>query len=318
MSTLEPDRRATSTTLTLTGTTAAMSGNEYAAIFTNTLGSATSSPATLGVNQTVPTVQSGPTAGAITFGTPLSGVPLTGGGVVVGSTAIPGTWAITSPAGSAVPSAGMVQATATFTPTDAVSYTTVTAQVTVQVNKATPSVFLLPHALTYGQTLGNTPLLATARGRDGALLAGGTVIIQNAKFKPNAGRVTETVSYVPGDSADYNIVTETITVTVNKAHPKLSATVKTRKPAGGKAMSVLLVGLQPGAKEQLVVQNSHGKTQTVVKFTARGSSATINIKLTGAHHRRLAKGNYRVVIVQSATSNTYAGSSSVRKFKIVK
>ncbi len=191
--------------------------------------------------------------------------------------------------------------------------------ITVQVNKATPYLTTLSKPLTYGQALSSTPLLINAFvRRGGAQLRGGSIVIQNSKFKPNAGKVTETVSYIPADSADFNSVTETIVVTVNKAHPKLSATVKTRKPVGGKAMSVLLTGLQKGAREQLVVQNSHRKTQTVVRFVAKGATLTINIKLTGAHRRRLGKGNYRVVIVQSATSNTYAGSSSVRKFKIVR
>ena len=122
---------------------------------------------------------------------------------------------------------------------------------------------------------------------------------------------------MPADSADYNVVTETITVTVNKAHPQLSATVKTRNPTGGKVISVLLDRLQPGAKEQLGLQNGRGKTQTVLR-SSPGVQVTVSMRLTGAHHHRLAKGNYRVVIVQSATSNTYAGSSSVRKFKIVK
>jgi hypothetical protein len=316
--TFAPIPGATSTTLALNAVTGAMNGNQYEAIFTNTLGSATSNAATLGVGHTVPTVQSGPSAGAITFGTPLSGVPLSGGNVTVGSTTIPGTWTFVTPPGSTVLPAGLQPETATFIPTDTGSYTSVTAPVQVEVDKATPSVFILPGHLTYGQTLANTPLLATARSRNGAVLAGGVTVIQNAKFKPNAGAVAETVSYIPADSADYNAVTETITVLVNKAHPKLTAVVATRKPAGGKAMSVLLTGLQPGAKEQLVVQNSRGKTQTVFKFTARGSSQTISIKLTGAHHRRIAKGNYRVVIVQGATSNTYAGSSAARKFKIVK
>ena len=142
--------------------------------------------------------------------------------------------------------------------------------------------------------------------------------MQNSRFKPNAGTVTETVTYVPADSADFNIVTVNIRVTVKKAHPRLSATIRTKKPAGGKLVSVMLTGLQPGAREQLVVQNSHGKTQTVLRFVARGSTVTVNIKLTGARHRRLARGNYRVVIVQNATSNTFAGSSSARKFKIVR
>ena len=118
------------------------------------------------------------------------------------------------------------------------------------VNKATPFVSVASKPITYGQTLGSTPLLVTAAvTRGGAPLRGGTNIVQNSRFKPNAGTVTETVTYVPTDSADFNIVTVNIRVTVKKAHPKLSATIRTKKPAGGKLVSVTLTGLQPGARE---------------------------------------------------------------------
>ena len=310
--TWNPVAGATSTTLTLTGVTGSMNNSQYEAIFTNSLGSATSNPATLAVNHTNPTATA-PTASAITFGQTLGSSTLSGG-----AASVPGTWSFDNP--SQAPSAGtLLNVPITFTPSDTGSYNPVHDFITVQVNKATPYLTTLSKPLTYGQALSSTPLLINAFvRRGGAQLRGGSIVIQNSKFKPNAGKVTETVSYIPADSADFNSVTETIVVTVNKAHPKLSATVKTRKPVGGKAMSVMLTGLQKGAREQLVVQNSHRKTQTVVRFVAKGATLTINIKLTGAHRRRLGKGNYRVVIVQSATSNTYAGSSSVRKFKIVR
>jgi len=310
--TWNPVPGATSTTLTVPNLTGAMNNYQYEAIFTNALGSATSNAAVLAVNHVNPTVTP-PTASAIAYGQTLGNATLSGG-----TSSVHGTWSFANP--SQTPSAGtLTDVPVIFTPTDTSSYNVVPATVTVQVNKDTPYVAVLSKPLTYGQALGSTTLLVTAAvTRGGAPLHGGSTIIQNQKFKPNAGTVTETVSYIPADSADFNIVTETIRVRVNKAHPKLSAVVKTRKPAGGKAMSVALAGLQKGAKEQLVVQNSHGKTQTVLRFVARGSTATVNIKLTGSHHRRLGKGNYRVVIVQGATSNTYAGFSSVRKFKIVR
>jgi len=308
---------ATSTTLTLTGTTAGMSGNEYEAIFTNTLGSATSNAVTLGVGQTVPTVQSGPTAGPITFGTPVSGVPLTGGSVVADSTAIPGTWSITTPLGSTVPSAGSSMVTAIFTPTDAASYATVTAQVTVQVNKATPYVSILSKPLTYGQAIGNTPLIVNAAVSRGAVpLRGGSTVIQHARLKPNAGKVTETVSYIPSDSADYNIVTENITVTVKRAHPKLAANVLTRKPIGGKLLTVRVTGTIRGAKDTIVVLNARGRAILAKHFVASGSTKTVSFKLIGTNRKHLPKGHYRIVLVQGSTANYLAGSSPQKRFTI--
>jgi hypothetical protein len=311
-STWNPVSGATSTTLTLPSVTGSMNNNEYEAIFTNSAGSATSNAALLAVDHAIPRVTP-PTASAITFGQTLASSTLSGG-----TASVPGTWSFVSP--SSVLTAGTdASIPVIFTPTDTSSYDTVPEMVSVTVSKATPYVTSVTKPLTYGQTLGNTQLILSAYAvRGGAQLRGGTVVIQNSTFKPNAGKVTETVSYIPADSLDYNVVTETITVTVNKAHPKLSTTVRTHTPTGGKLISVLLSGLQKGAKETLVVQNSHGRTQTVLHFVAKGASETVTIKLVGSHHGRLAKGNYRLVITQGGTSNTYAGSSSVRKFKIVK
>ena len=61
---------ATSTTLTITGTTNAMSGNKYEAVFTNTAGSATTTAATLTVNagNGAPTITTNPTNLTVTAG----------------------------------------------------------------------------------------------------------------------------------------------------------------------------------------------------------------------------------------------------------
>jgi hypothetical protein len=59
---------ATSTTLTLNNVTAAMSGYEYEAIFTNSAGSATTSAATLTVNAVAPIITSNPSNQTVTAG----------------------------------------------------------------------------------------------------------------------------------------------------------------------------------------------------------------------------------------------------------
>jgi len=82
--TWNPVPGATSATLTLIGTTASMSGNEYEAIFTNGLGSATSSAATLTVNGalavapaviTQPSSQTATAGSTVTFSAAASGTP---------------------------------------------------------------------------------------------------------------------------------------------------------------------------------------------------------------------------------------------------
>jgi len=307
-----PVAGATSTTLALNAVTGSMNNNEYEAIFTNSLGSTTSNPAVLLVGHTNPTVTP-PTAGTITFGQPLGSSTLSGG-----TSSVPGTWSFLNPS-TALGAGTYTNVPVIFTPNDTASYNVVPSTVTVTVNQATPFVTVVSNPITYGQTLGNTPLLFSASvTRGGAPLRGGSSIIQNARFKPNAGTVTETVTYIPADGADFNIVTTTTRVKVLKAHPKLSATIRTRKPSGGKLVSVLLSGMTRGAKETFVIQNRHGRTQTVLRFSARGGTQTVNIKLIGSHRRGLAKGNYRVVLVQGATGNYLACSSSARKFKIVK
>lgn len=87
----------------------------------------------LTVNQAPTTVSAWPTASAITSGQALSASTLTGG-----SASVAGTFAWTAP--STVPATGTDSESVTFTPTDAVDYTTVQGSVAVVVNPATPQI----------------------------------------------------------------------------------------------------------------------------------------------------------------------------------
>jgi hypothetical protein len=71
---------ATSTTLTFT-TTAAQNGNQYRAVFTNSVGSATTTAATLTVNS-APTITSNPTNQSVSAGQPVSFTAAAGGNPV--------------------------------------------------------------------------------------------------------------------------------------------------------------------------------------------------------------------------------------------
>jgi hypothetical protein len=91
--------------------------------------------------------------------------------------------------------------------------------VTVTVNKATPTVSAWPtaSAITYGQTLASSTLSG------GTASVGGTFAWTTSSTAPGAGAPSESVTFTPTDATDYNTVAGSITLTVNKATPTVSA-----------------------------------------------------------------------------------------------
>jgi CSLREA domain-containing protein len=81
----------------------------------------------LAISKVTPTVATWPAASPITYGQTLASSLLTGG-----SASVAGSFAFTTP--TTVPSSGTSSQSVTFTPTDAVDYTTVTGSVSVTVN----------------------------------------------------------------------------------------------------------------------------------------------------------------------------------------
>src|SRR4029077_5137109 len=88
---------------------------------------------------------------SIAVGTALSATQLNA------TASVPGSF-VYNPASGTLLGAGANQTlSVTFTPTDAVDYTTATATVSITVNKATPIItWATPAAITYGTTLGST------------------------------------------------------------------------------------------------------------------------------------------------------------------
>jgi hypothetical protein len=164
------------------------------------------------VTKATPTVSAWPAAGAITYGQTLASSTLTGG-----TASVPGAFAWTT--ASTAPGAGTATQSVTFTPSDATDYNTAAGQVSVTVKKATPTVSAWPaaSAISYGQTLASSTLTGGTASVPGAFAwtAPGTT--------PGAGTPSESVTFTPTDTTDYNAVTGSVAVTVNKATPTVSA-----------------------------------------------------------------------------------------------
>jgi hypothetical protein len=170
------------------------------------------------VNKATPTVSGWPAASAITYGQTLASSTLSGGTASAGTVSVSGTFAWTM--STTVPAMGISSQGVTFTPTDATDYNTVAGSVSVTVNKATPTVTAWPtaSAITYGQTLASSPLSG------GAASVSGTFAWTTPTIVPSAGTPSESVTFTPTDTTDYNTATGSVSMTVNAALPTVTVT----------------------------------------------------------------------------------------------
>jgi CSLREA domain-containing protein len=150
-----------------------------------------------------------PTASAITYGQPLSASMLSGG---VASVA--GSFAFAFPL--TVPGAGTQSESVTFTPTSS-SYSPVSQNVSVLVNKATPTVtWPTASPINSGQMLSASTLSGgSAVSPITAAVVQGKFAFTSPSTKPPAGTNPQPVMFTPTDTTDYNTVTSTVSVTVN-------------------------------------------------------------------------------------------------------
>jgi photosystem II stability/assembly factor-like uncharacterized protein len=158
-----------------------------------------------------------------------------------------------SPAAGAVLAAGAHTLTATFTPADSKAYTSATASVTLQVNRATPVVaWAQPAGVALGSTLGAAQLNATVAGIDGTAVytpAAGTVL-----DAPGARRLSMT--FTPTDAANYSTATATVTLWVLAPLTTTAYNWKPVKIIGGGTMTGLY--LHPGETGLMYVRTNVG------------------------------------------------------------
>jgi alpha-tubulin suppressor-like RCC1 family protein len=84
---------------------------------------------------------------------------------------------------------------------------------TLTVNKATPTITVAPTAtpIVYGQTLAFSTL------SEGSASVPGTFAFTTPSTAPSVGMATQSVTFTPSDTANYNTATTSVSVTVNQA-----------------------------------------------------------------------------------------------------
>ncbi len=175
----------------------------------------TTATTTLTVTQVTPTVEWTKPA-SIAYGTALSAKQLDA------TASVPGTFAY-SPALGTVLTAGTQTLSATFTPTDATDYATVTVSTTVTVNKVIPTVtWAAPAAISFGTALSATQLNAVATGAGGVTLPGKYTYSPAAGTVLAAGSYTLKVTFQPTDATDYYSGSASATLVVNQVVSKIT------------------------------------------------------------------------------------------------
>ena len=140
---------------------------------------------------------------------------LSGDAAFSGATAsVEGSFAFANPSAAV----GTSSQNVIFTPTDTVNYNTVTRSVSVTVNKATPTITLIPTAtpIAYGQTLA----FSTLSG--GVASVAGAFAFTTPSTAPSVGTAPQSVTFTPTETANYNTVTTNVNVIVNRANPTIT------------------------------------------------------------------------------------------------
>src|ERR1700733_10345 len=154
----------------------------------------------------------------IQYGAALSDVELDA------TASVPGNF-VYSPAAGTVLQAGTQKLTATFTPSDTVTYKTVTSSVQLTVTQATPVITWAPLSpIQEGRALGAVQLNATANvpGTLSYSPAMGTVL--------PAGTQQLTATFTPSDTTDYEPITAHDSLTITAAPPS-APTITWKTPA---------------------------------------------------------------------------------------
>ena len=238
----------------------------------------------------------------VTYGTALGAAQLDA------TTTVPGTFLYSQPAGTVL-SAGAGQVlSVTFTPTDTVDYSSVTATVTINVDRATPLLaWANPADITYGTAPGATQLDAT------------TTVPGSFVYTPAAGTVlsagagqTLSVTFTPTDTSDYNSVTTTATINVLRA--QLSVVAADKSMNYGSSVSALtdtITGFVNGDQAG-VVSGSPGLSTSASGASHPGSYA-INVNVSGlsATNYSFAAKNGTLTIGRATPTITWAKPTDI-------
>jgi alpha-tubulin suppressor-like RCC1 family protein len=288
----------TNPTLIILPLTIAESGN-YSVVVSNLYGAVTSNIASLTVNKATPIITVIPTATSIGYGQTLAFSTLSGG-----SGSVPGTFTFTTP--STVPSVGTAPQSVTFRPSDTDNYNTVTTNVSVAVNKATPSITTAPTstAIDYGQTLGSSTL------GGGVANVPGSFAWTIPSTSLNAGTASQGVIFTPLDTANYNTATASVNVTVNKATPSITTAPTASPIAYGQSLAFSTLS---GGGASVTGSFAWTAPSTLPNAGTVSQSVTFNPTDTANYNTATASVNVKVnqALISSGFSHTlYLGAGA--------
>lgn len=127
---------------------------------------------------------------------------------------VAGSFTYTPPAGTILDAGDGQVLTAVFNPANPLSFRSVTTTVTIDVTRSNPVVtWATPDPITFGTLLSDTQLSAESD------VAGSFVYDPAAGTQLDAGNQTLSVTFTPDDTANFNEVTQTVTLVVNPATP---------------------------------------------------------------------------------------------------
>ena len=226
---------------------------------------------------------------AIAYGTALSATQLNASASVGGSFSY-------DPAAGAVLSAGTHSLTASFTPTDTANYNSGSAGATIAVSKADPVLtWNNPAAIVYGTALSGTQLNASANvpGSFAYSPAAGAIL--------GAGTHSLGATFTPGDTANYNAGTASVSLNVT---PKaLSIQTDTATKVYGQALPAFSV-----SGTGFVNGDGVGSLSGTATFStlATATSAPGNYSVTPGG---LSSPNYTITFVAGTLAITNAATS---------
>ena len=161
---------------------------------------------------------------SITYGTPL------GTDQLAAAANVPGTFVYNPPLGTVLNAGAGQTLSVTFTPNDAVDYSSATASVSLDVVKADQTISWTPleSTITYGTALGASQLNA-------GVSVVGPASAGALSYTPASGTVlgpgSQTVTVTAAGTADYNQASQSVTITVNQA-PAFTSAASTTFTAG--------------------------------------------------------------------------------------
>ncbi len=263
----------------------------YYAMVSNDCHTVQSSPVTITVRQ--PATITWATPAAITYGTTLGATQLSA------TANTPGTFTY-SPAAGTVLAAGTRTLSLTFSPADTNQYLVTTATQSIVVNKANPvGSWAAPAPITYGTPLSATQLNGTSN------IPGTVVYDPPAGTILTAGTHTLTATFTPNDTANYNTVSGTVSLTVLKAVPTVTWSAPSNITYG-----TALGATQLNASASVAGTFTYSPAAGTVLNTGT-QTLTASFTPTDSANYNTASGTVSITVVKATPTITWSTPSSI-------